>query len=460
MTTADLERNFDSVKGLVRAFTDAGCEKVFVKMLSLNQDNEKNQVYLGTDDTLLSMFPGDLTYMSESESTKKRRSAPGVGKLVLNLDFSWLWPDGSTTKARHAKFIYYFQYPEIRFSGFLLGSDRSPRALRRDEQDLYGRRALLLAIRGEETLGVIVTDQDNSGLIRELDRLEPMPGQTLIKVLPLPRTQTSTNLPLLLEELRNVAAIWQPAQFFGKNDPFPKQRQAAQGSGWTLEAVLGIRHNGISGPDKHGYELKVLSPKGPLSLITTEPNLGARNDEGLTAYLHKFGWPGTKNDGSYRFNGEHNTARPYKKSGAIIVIEHWDSTLNAPDGSGSPEVKLVRQSSGEVIAGWTLDLLKKKWGNKHEGCVYVEYSRRPPKGGLATDYRFGDLVYCGLGTSVNHLIRALSDGIVYFDPGDRVLANGEVKARWQWRIRNTKGFPLNKRLPVLYNDWQAHRIVP
>ena len=460
MLESKVEFNFGSIKTLVRAFKDAGCEKVFVKMLSLNQDNEKNQIYLGTEDTLLSVFPGKLTYSSKSDSTKKRHSAPGVGKLVLNLDFAWLWPDGSTTKAPDGKIIYYFQYPEIRFSGFLRGAQRSPRALRRNEQDEFGRRALVFGIKGEQTLGAVVTDLDGPALINELATLQPMPGQSLIKVLPLPDSTSSTNLSSLLHELESIAGKWQPAQFFGKDDLAPKPKQAQQGSGWTLEALLGIRHNSMSGPDKYGYELKVLSPRGPLSLITTEPNSGIRHDLGLTEYLHQFGWPGTKADGSHRFNGEHNTSRPYKKSGAIIIIEHWDASLNAPDGSGPPQVKLVMRDTGEVIAGWSLDLLKQKWGNKHEGCVYVEYSRQPLKGALASDYRFGDLAYSGLGTSVNHLLRALSDSTVYFDPGDRVLADGKEKARWQWRIKNTKGAPLTTRLPTLYNDWQTHRIVP
>ena len=460
MTVSILETNFRSMDSLVQAFKEAGCEKVFVKLLSLNQDNEKNQVYLGTSDTLLSVFQGELTYSSMSESTKKRHSAPGVGKLILNLDFSWLWSDGTMTKAPHGKIIYYFQYPEIRFSGFLRGAAKSPRALRRDEQDAYGRRALVFGVKGNEMLGTVVTDIDGSGLINEFEFLPVLPGQTLMKVLPLPQTPTSTNLDLLLHEIETIANIWQPSQFFGKKNPVPVPKQAAQGSGWTLEALLGIRHNSNSGPDKHGYELKALPPNSALSLITTEPDSGDRHDHGLRSFLHDYGWPGTKNDGSYRFNGEHNTARPYRKSGAIVIIEHWDAVANAPDGSGPPEVKLIKQSTGDVMAGWSLDLLKKKWGNKHAGCVYVEYSRTPPKGGLATDYRYGDLAYCGLGTSVNHLLRALSDSIVYFDPGDRVLANGKTKPRWQWRIKNTKGLPLTKRLPALYNDWQVRRIVP
>ena len=455
-----LETNFQSKSTLVEAFKDLGCEKVFTKLLSPNQDNEKNQIYLGTEDWLLAVFPGELTYSSKSESKVKRHSAPGVGKLVLNLEFSWLWADGSTNHAPHGKIIYYFQYPEIRFSGFLRGAVRSPRALRRDEQDAYGRRVLVLGIRGDKVLGVVVTDSDGTGLVDELNQLNPVPGQSLIKVLPLPRTSTSTNLPLLLKELEVLAGAWQPAQFFGKHDSAPKLRQAQQGSGWTLEALLGIRNNNVSGPDKHGYEIKALSPRGPLSLITTEPDLGLRHELGLTEYLNRFGWPGTKNDGSHRFNGEHNTKRPYKRSGAIVIIDHWDPKLNAPDGTGTPEVKLVEQRSDEVIAGWTLDLLKKKWGNKHEGCVYVEYTRQPTKGGLPTHYRFGDLVYCGLGTSVNHLLRALSSSTVYFDPGDRVLSDGSVKGRWQWRIKNTKGLPLAKRLPALYNAWYSYRISP
>jgi len=458
MGHTSLESNFRSVAGLAQAFQDAGCEKVLVKVLARNQDNEKNQVYLGMDDMLLSVFPGKILYSAKSESTKKRNSHPGVGKVTLSLTFSWLWADGSESSAPHAKIIYYFQYPEIRLSGFLRGCARSPRAMRREEQDEFGRRVLLLGIRDDEVLGVLATDQDGLRLIDELEGLPVLPGQQTMRIFPIPKSVKSTNLPKLLMELRELAGVWQPAQKFGKNDLTPVPRKSQQGSGWTLEALLGIKMNSIAGPDKYGYEIKVLPPKSALSVITSEPDFGYRKEHPLIDFLWNYGWPGTKGDGSYRFNGEHNTVRPYSRSKAIIVLDHWDMENNAPDGSGTPAVRLVYQPSGQVLAGWSYDKLAEKWSHKHDGCVYVEYHRRPLNGGFATDYMYGSRVYCGLGTSINHLFRALRDGIVYLDPGDRVLENGDTKNRMQWRVKNTKALPLVDRLPQLYVDWQEYQI--
>ena len=84
--TVHLERSFSSLADLRRAFVDAGCEQVLIKMLSPHQDNEKNQVYLGTDDLMLSLLPRRLSYSAASESTGKRhcaRSSPCVGDVLL-----------------------------------------------------------------------------------------------------------------------------------------------------------------------------------------------------------------------------------------------------------------------------------------------------------------------------------------------------------------------------------------
>ena len=319
-------RSFDH---LVSTLTAAGSEQVIVKPLAGNQDNEKNQIFLGTEDSLLTMLPGRLTFLSESRSTRKRHSSPGIGKEALALRFSWLFPDGTEELAPRTKLIYYLQYPELRLSGFLHGTSRAPDAVRRDKMDTFRRRVLLLAVRSNDVLGVVVTDRDSSLLVDKLCALKPIPGQTVLRRLALPSSPSSPDLDRLIDEIRAVSSDWHEACVLKSQSAGPVPRQAQQGSGWTLEALLGIPMNGTKGPDKYGYEIKVLPRSGPVSLITSEPDFGWRKERGLTDYLHEFGWPGTKGDGSYRFNGN-TTHRDH-----TTAVTPWSSSTT---GTRSPTV--------------------------------------------------------------------------------------------------------------------------
>ena len=118
-----------SISVLARRFAEHGCEQVIVKVLAPNQDNEKNQVYLGTKDSLLTLLPGTLSFLAESRSVAKRHSQLGIGKEVLHLNFSWISDSGDLNPAPHAKVICYLQYPELRFSGFLKDCSDAPRSL-------------------------------------------------------------------------------------------------------------------------------------------------------------------------------------------------------------------------------------------------------------------------------------------------------------------------------------------
>ena len=443
---------------LARRFAELGCEQVIVKVLAPNQDNEKNQVYLGTKDSLLTLLPGTLSFLAESRSVAKRHSQLGIGKEVLHLNFSWISDSGDLNPAPHAKVICYLQYPELRFSGFLKDCSDAPRSLRRDSQDDYQWRVLFLGVKGEEVIGSVVTDRNGERLLSKISELPLLPGQDLIRVLPLANSLDSPDLTALLDELGEAAGNWHEAMALTAGADRPSLRQSQQGSGWTLEALLGIPMNSTKGPDKFGYEIKALAPKSAISLITSEPDFGLRKELGLSEFLHGFGWQGTKNDGSFRFNGEHNTQRPYHKSGARVLIDHWDYQANGPDGTGEPVVRLVHESSGAVLAGWSLGSLTEKWNKKHSGCVYVEYQRFPVKGSLASHYRYGPTAYCGLGTSVNRLLRGLASGLVYLDPGDRVDVNGKEKHRMQWRSKPIRNHSLSSRLPELYADWEPVRL--
>ena len=134
--------SIDELKGLFRAH---GVSTVYVKHLSLKQDNEKNQIYLGGGlDGITNLFPATVEVRAASESTRKRKSQKGKPKLEARIDLAWLGENGALFPAPNARIIDYFQYPEVRMSGFLGGCDFAPDALRHRHQAEYGRRILTL----------------------------------------------------------------------------------------------------------------------------------------------------------------------------------------------------------------------------------------------------------------------------------------------------------------------------
>jgi hypothetical protein len=429
-----------------------------VKLLANHQDNEKNQIYLSTDDTLLSLLPGEVKFRSGSESTRKRNSVPGAGKQELKLHFSWLSPDGGEFLAPSAKIIYYLQYPELRFSGFLKGCLNSPRALRRDFQEEYGRRAVVIGVRGDQTVGIVITDDDGPRLIDELSSLPRFGFGGTLKNLMLERSRILDPNPVV-EELRKVSGIWHDACFLPPGESEPLPRRARQGAGWTLEALLGIPMNSSSGPDHSGFELKSFQASGKVSVITSEPDFGWRREHGLKEYLEGFGRPSRFDERKLVFNGEHIAWKVNLQTGSKLVIEHWDSIRNAPDGTGIPSVLLVHEASETVLAGWDFTTLASRWSKKHMGCIYLEYERAPDHG-LAERYRFGPTAYIGQCTSINRLLKALASGVVYLDPGDSLSASGELHSRMQWRSRGVRGRSLLEGLATLYDNFTTVELCP
>ena len=122
-----------------------GIRTAWVKKLSSKQDNQKNQIYLGGGlDGVTNLFPATLHARSPSESIAKRGAKPGQPKLEARLDFAWLDRAGNRHDAPRTRIIDYFQYPEVRMSGFLAGCDAPPDALRRESQARYGQRILVM----------------------------------------------------------------------------------------------------------------------------------------------------------------------------------------------------------------------------------------------------------------------------------------------------------------------------
>ena len=101
-------------------FRRRGVRRLFVKHLARN-DNDKNQIYISPDlDGIGNLLRGRLSDGSESTSVAKPQSSPGLAKMEVHLDWAWIGSDGDAV-APNTKLIYYFQYPEVRLSGFLSG---------------------------------------------------------------------------------------------------------------------------------------------------------------------------------------------------------------------------------------------------------------------------------------------------------------------------------------------------
>ena len=104
------ELDLATLKHVMRS---GGAKQLYLKRLAEN-DNSKNQIYLGPDLTALNILPnGPL------------ESDPQKPKLLKSpVHFSWITAAGNVTRAPGAQ--PYPQYPEVRFSGFLKGSRGAP----------------------------------------------------------------------------------------------------------------------------------------------------------------------------------------------------------------------------------------------------------------------------------------------------------------------------------------------
>ena len=113
--------NFNNLK---QAFIDNGCNRLFFKILSAN-DNSKNQIYLGPDLKAANVLPFKNIRADRTIPTaKSKRTASPIFKA--DLDFFWVSDRGEISPAKYAQVIYYPQYPEVRLSSLLLGCSKAP----------------------------------------------------------------------------------------------------------------------------------------------------------------------------------------------------------------------------------------------------------------------------------------------------------------------------------------------
>ncbi|WP_417496208.1 MvaI/BcnI family restriction endonuclease [Maricaulis sp.] len=431
-------------------FRHAGVRTVYVKRLAERQDNEKNQIVLASElSGLVNLFPAKIALRAGSESKKKRHSEAGLPIAEARLNFFWMNRIGERFHAPRTRLIEYFQYPEVRMSGFLAQCEWAPEAIRRDKQAAYGQRILALGANAAgEVIALLITEAEDP-LARDFPELTPSGVSGVLGVLSTVVEATTSPRDLLIEDLRNIVrADWLPSvrNQGGEIQPFTGN----QGAGYTLEAALGVETNALKEPDIHGYEVK--SYRGnKISLMTPTADKGIEGDNTFRHFMDAYGRPAKKEDGSTRFVGLFRSGKPNKPHGLVLGVSGYDAEKDR--FSESPEdicVELRHIETGELVSGWSLDKLAKSWNAKHAAAVYVRAEARKTTTG--NEYRFlAPWLMCE-GTDVWRLLRAIALGKVYYDPAHTIYADKKAKVRPQWRI-GTADFENNLR--ALYTRVQT-----
>ena len=444
---------------LEQLFVEKGVDQIFVKFLAKKQDNEKNQIVLGSSGAanLLALFPAEMKYRAPSTSIKKRNSKSGQPIVEMQLDFEWLYVDGSSYRAPKAKIINYFQYPEARLSGFFDGCEVKPGALRRDDLWRYQKRILVLGANyiSGKTFGMVVTDVDDTltEYFPELPRYDLVP---ILQTHLIGSKRGRSPRELLLDDLRKICGKWHPGvklkEKNGKAIPF----NGAQGGGWTLEALLNIPMNSGKGPDKHGYEIKSYKQGGKISLMTPPADLGEESALNFRDFMGLYGWAPVRSKSTQRvFNGVFKY-RQEKKCEHInrkymLDIKGYEPNTRTFAGEEEPIfVSIEDVDTNTLLSGWSIDKLLNSWNKKHAAACYVEYEKRKYEGvdpRYKWEYRYTGKVILGEGTDIWKYLQCICDRLVFYDPAHDITVNGKSNQRPQWRLQSRK---LESRITGLY----------
>ena len=172
-----------------------GASRIYAKKLAPN-DNSKNQVYLGGDFSALNIIPHGEIYTDDAGiagAVRDRAKAP--------VRFSWIDGDGGHD-APNTGLILYPKYPEVRLSGFLLGSTGAPKEIMRVRD---AGRVLILGITPEgEVLGYAA--EAEHPVARELNARD-WPTIGVFLELPLTLDRAESPRDRLLSELRRIYAL-------------------------------------------------------------------------------------------------------------------------------------------------------------------------------------------------------------------------------------------------------------
>ncbi|MDH5190058.1 MAG: MvaI/BcnI restriction endonuclease family protein [Gammaproteobacteria bacterium] len=433
-----------SIEKLVEIFKGLGVSRVLYKSLSPN-DNSKNQPYLAGHLTDLGFIPtGEIT---ESKSTSGKTKDPKRQiKYTASLDYSWVSSDGQLFTAPDAKLIYYPQYPEVRLSGFVtkcnfdMGGWMDPLKKGRSSG-----RVLFFGLKdtGEILAYLAVPDTRIAKEIHDYPSVTVSGVFNEIALIQSDRTGDSKDI-LISELCRIHQKEWIAGKKLNPDRTF-KEYKAQNGGGYTMEAELGIIPNGIAEPDFMGWEIKQFGVKKchlinskPLTVMTPEPDGGFYVEQGVEAFVRKYGYTSTDKPDRYDFTGRHFSGTVCDKSGLLLVTQGYDpETDTITDGGGS--IALL-DNKGNPASIWTFAKIMAHWKRKHAKAAYIPSLSRN-ESDKSRCYSYCNNVRLFEGTTFNKLLKGIAENHVYYDPGINIK-NADTKPvskrRSQFRIKSSE----------------------
>lgn len=428
---------FETLATLASRFSALGATRIFFKPLAEN-DNSKQQIYLGGSFEVLTFFPYGTV---QAESGLKEPT------FKAGLELHWVGPE-TVEKAQGAQLILYPRYPEVRLSGFLAGCKTAPGAHLRpipkqDRKGVDGRVLFFGTTADGRTLAHLAPA--GSPLACEA-LLAQHVDAGLFKELPLVGTPAGDSKSLVIQKLREIQQMGAVPSMrldrAGNRIPY----RARNGGGYTLEALLGIKPNGDTAPDYLGWEIKAFSGSH-ITVMTPEPDGGFYGAHGVGAFVRRYGRRVDGKDQMY-FTGRHYFGKPDKSTSMTLGLVGFDAAKGTiTDVAGRI---LLIDSAGTEGASWSYSHLLTHWNRKHSSAAYVPYSSAPAE---VPAYTYGNPVLFGERTDFSRYLRALAAGKVVFDPGSKIdgveSARPRVKARSQFRVAKRDVHALYERLDAL-----------
>lgn len=413
---------------LIKMFVDAGIRRLLVKELAEN-DNSKNQVYLGSNFEAVNLLP---TRGITADVSGKSRI------FKAKLDFKWIDVAGIQHNAPGTQLILYPQYPEVRMSGFLSGCRNAPSDLMASR--IKGRLLFLGITEMGTILGHVVGP--DVPVCRELVGRSDIERAGIFRDIPLDRKEQEDSRTRLIRKLAEIHHKgWIDSKKLGKGGIVVPCKSSNCG-GYTLEAELGVTANGYSDPDIWGWEIKqhaVTSfdhlPKGVITLMTPNPTGGWYASKGVESFVRKFGYRDRMGRADrWNFGGLHKVEITNELTGLHLSLRGYDPITNRiTDPAGG---LVLATAEGVCAAEWNFSGLMSHWNRKHAQAAYIpSLKREAPK----WQYRYGRKIHMGNGTDFLRFLRAMSDGQVYYDPGIKLekvsTPDSSTKGRSQFRIK-------------------------
>jgi len=414
---------------LLQIYKDQGCQKIYVKPLSPN-DNSKNQVYLGGSFEILNVFP--ISNVRGEEAGDWVRS-----RFKADFPLSWISDDGTICPAPGTQLVLYPKYPEVRLSGFLKNCIAAPSGLM--TQRAAGRLLFLGVSRKGAVIGYVASSDSKLAMdFNYLDDLEKFGVFSVIKI-----ERQIDNRDSLLVEMKRIHDLgWITSKRLGSEGQV-LPCNAPNCGGYTLEAELGITPNGYSEPDYLGWEIKQFNTlywnnisTSVITLMTPEPTGGLYHDKGVECFIREYGYEDKMGRiDRLNFGGIHRVGHRHPTTGLKMELIGFDPVsgkITNPNG-----VIALIDLLDNITASWSFSSLLSHWNRKHHQACYVpsQHINNPD-----LQYRYAERLLLGEGTDFIFYLKQMHEGNVYYDPGIKMeqasSAHPIIKRRSQFRIKS------------------------